>query len=126
MKSPESEQELKEEKIENNLNPEEEVKENSIETESKSSKKTFPKPRRIKRLPVRIVKKNNYFIRNNISYIDYKDTKLLSLFVNKQGQIVSKVFSKLPSSIQRVIAKEIKKARQMKLMPYFFVNQGSF
>lgn len=126
MKNPESEQELKEEKTGDNLNQEEKAKEDTIETESKSSKKNSFKPRKLKRPSARVVKKNNYFVRNNITYIDYKDTKSLSLFVNKQGQIIPKVFSKLPSNIQRVVSKKIKKARQMKLMPYIVVNQGNF
>ncbi|WP_147410466.1 30S ribosomal protein S18 [endosymbiont GvMRE of Glomus versiforme] len=75
---------------------------------------------------MRIVKKNNYFTRNNITYIDYKDIKLLSHFINKQGQIIPKTFVKLPSKIQRIVAKSIKRARQMKLMPYIIVNQGEF
>src|SRR4051812_7716551 len=104
MKNPESEQELKVEKTENNLKQEEKFKEVSTETESKPSKKTSFKSRKLKRLSVRVVKKNNYFVRNNITYIDYKDTKLLSLFVNKQGQIIPKIFSKLPSDIQRVVS----------------------
>ena len=72
------------------------------------------------------MKKSNYFTRNNITYIDYKNTKLLSHFVNKQGQIISKTFSKLPSNIQRIVAKNIKRARQIKLMPYIIVDQGIF
>src|SRR5205085_11924398 len=126
MNNLENEQELKEEKTENNLNQEVEVAESSIETEPKPSKKTSFKPRKFKRLPVKVVKKNNYFVRNNITYVDYKDTKLLSIFVNKQGQIIPKIFSKLPSDIQKVVSKKIKKARQMKLMPYIVVNQGNF
>src|SRR5256885_1354353 len=79
MKNPESEQELKEEKTGDNLNQEEKAKEDTIETESKSSKKNSFKPRKLKRPLARVVKKNNYFVRNNITYIDYKDTKSLSL-----------------------------------------------
>ncbi|RHZ36781.1 30S ribosomal protein S18 [endosymbiont GvMRE of Glomus versiforme] len=96
------------------------------EDKSKSYKKTSPKPKKIKKVSMRIVKKNNYFTRNNITYIDYKDIKLLSHFINKQGQIIPKTFVKLPSKIQRIVAKSIKRARQMKLMPYIIVNQGEF
>ncbi|WP_245939630.1 30S ribosomal protein S18 [endosymbiont GvMRE of Glomus versiforme] len=82
--------------------------------------------KKVKKVSIKIVKKNNYFTRNNITYIDYKDTKLLSHFVNKQGQIIPKTFVRLPSKIQRMVAKNIKRARQMKLMPYIIVNQGEF
>jgi|GEM_PF-1011029 len=126
MKNLESEKELIEEKVENNSSHEEEVKESSIEPESKPSKKAFFKSHKAKRLPVRITEKNNYFIRHNISYVDYKNTKLLSNFVNRQGQIISKTFAKLPSKLQRMVARAIKRARQMKLMPYIIVDQGNF
>jgi small subunit ribosomal protein S18 len=126
MNNLENEQELKVEKTENNLDQEEKIKETSAEAEHKPNKKVSFKPHKPKRLPVKVVKKNNYFVRNSITYIDYKDTKLLSHFVNKQGQIISKIFSKLPSNIQRMMAKSIKRARQIKLMPYIVVDQGNF
>ncbi|KLL03306.1 MAG: 30S ribosomal protein S18 [Mycoplasmataceae bacterium CE_OT135] len=94
--------------------------------EPKSPKKTSLKPRKIKKLSMRIVKKNNYFTRHNITHIDYKNTKLLSHFINKQGQIIPKTFARLPSKVQRIVAKNAKRARQMKLMPYIIVNQGDF
>src|SRR6185369_1078923 len=111
-----------------NLNEDEKVKGKlpEGEEETKSHKKTSPKSRKIKRIPARIVKKNNYFTRNNITHIDYKDTKLLGHFVNKQGQIIPKTFVKLPSKIQKIVTKNIKRARQMKLMPYIIINQGDF
>ena len=88
----------------------------------KVTKKTFFKSR--KRWPIKIIKKNNYFTRHNINYIDYKDTKTLSKFVNSQGQIVSRTFSHLPNKEQRLVARAIKRARQMKLMPDIIVDQG--
>ena len=110
-----------------NLDEDEKVKGKLPEgEETKLRKKTSPKSRKIKRISARIVKKNNYFTRNNITHIDYKDTKLLGHFVNKQGQIIPKTFVKLPSKIQRIVTKNIKRARQMKLMPYIIINQGDF
>ncbi|RHZ37341.1 30S ribosomal protein S18 [endosymbiont GvMRE of Glomus versiforme] len=122
----EKEQETIEEKTEpENLNEDKETTE--VEKDkSKSHKKVSPKLKKVKKVSIKIVKKNNYFTRNNITYIDYKDTKLLSHFVNKQGQIIPKTFVRLPSKIQRMVAKNIKRARQMKLMPYIIVNQGEF
>ena len=110
-----------------NLDEDEKVKGKLPEREEiKLRKKTSPKSRKIKRISARIVKKNNYFTRNNITHINYKDTKLLGHFVNKQGQIIPKAFVKLPSKIQRIVTKNIKRARQMKLMPYIIINQGDF
>src|SRR2546423_11911729 len=117
MKSLENEQELKEEKIEDNLDQEKKLEEISTTTGSESKKKTFFKPRKLKRLLAKKAKRIFYNY-NNITYIDYKNTKLLKRFIDNQGQIISKIFSKLPSKIQRMVAKSIKRARQMKLMPY--------
>jgi small subunit ribosomal protein S18 len=124
MENLENKQELKEEKIESNLEQEKKPEEASTESNKPKPKKNISfKPR--KRLSAKKVKKI-FFIRNKVTYIDYKDTKLLKLFINNQGQIVSKVFSRLPSKVQRMVTKSIKRARQIKLMPYIIVDQGSF
>lgn len=122
MKNLENKQELKEEKTESNL---EEKKSEEVSTKSKSKPKKKVSFKTRKRLSAKKVKKI-FFIRNKVTYIDYKDTKLLKSFIDNQGQIVSKTFSRLPSKIQRMVTKSIKRARQMKLMPYIIVDQGSF
>ena len=126
MNNLDNEKELKEERIEKNSLDQEEKLEGASEGEPRPNKKTSFKSRKPKRPLAKIVKKNNYFTRNGIDHVDYKDTKSLSHFVNRQGQIISKNFSKLPSDIQRAVAKNIKRARKIKLMPYIIVDQGSF
>ena len=85
---------IEEKKDAENLNEDKKAKEGLEEDESKSRKKSSPKSRKIKKIPVQVIKKNNYFTRNNITHINYKDTKLLGHFVNKQGQIIPKTFVK--------------------------------
>ncbi len=76
----------------------------------------------------RIKKKNyyfdDYFIKNRISYIDYKDDKTLRMFLNRQGRIILRTFNKLTSRNQRLLVNAIKRARQMALLPYTIVNQN--
>ncbi|WNE41350.1 MAG: hypothetical protein AM1032_000090 [Mycoplasmataceae bacterium] len=69
---------------------------------------------------------NVYFLKNNIEYIDYKDTEMLGNFINKQGQIVPGIFNKLTLKYQRRVAKAIKRARQMALIPYNIVDQSDW
>ena len=63
-------------------------------------------------------KKSCYFQRNGIKEIDYKDTKLLNKFINDQGKIIPGYVTGVSSKYQRLIAKEIKKARNIALLPY--------
>lgn len=107
------------------VDEEEIIKEESLEKSPEEVKKTtkFSQRKRRKRIPMKIIAKMNYFFRNKIDYIDYKDTKTLQQFINKQGQIIPKKFNRLPTKYQRLVAKAIKRARQMALMPYIIVEQ---
>lgn len=78
------------------------------------------KPKTKKR---KISPKNNYFLKRGIEYIDYKDTHVLRSFLNPQGRIVNKIRSQLTAKQQRFVAKVIKRARQMALLPYTKVEQ---
>jgi small subunit ribosomal protein S18 len=62
--------------------------------------------------------KQCYFQQNNIKYIDYKDVKILSKFVNPNGRIMSAKRTGTSSKMQRQLAAAIKNARFMGLMPY--------
>lgn len=57
-------------------------------------------------------------------YVDYKDKNALSEFVNRQGRIVHRTYTQLTAKSQRQIAKSIKRARQMALLPYTIVEQN--
>lgn len=58
------------------------------------------------------------FTQNKILYIDYKDVKLLQKFTNEQGKITPKRITGTSSGYQRELAKAIKRARHMALLPY--------
>jgi small subunit ribosomal protein S18 len=50
--------------------------------------------------------------------IDWKDPNLLSRFVTERGKIVPRRVSGVTSANQRKLAKAIKRARHMGLLPY--------
>jgi small subunit ribosomal protein S18 len=54
----------------------------------------------------------------NVSNVDYKDVKTLQKFLTSQYKIGSNKRTNLSKQNQRKIAKAIKLARQMGLMPY--------
>jgi small subunit ribosomal protein S18 len=59
-----------------------------------------------------------YFTKNNITYIDYKDTELLKKFVSPNGKIIPRRVAGTSAKYQRMLATAIKRARQMALLPY--------
>lgn len=54
----------------------------------------------------------------NAEKIDYKDTKLLARYTTQRGKIVPSRISAVSAKKQRELAKAIKKARFLALMPY--------
>ena len=59
-----------------------------------------------------------YFKENAITYIDYKDVKLLRRFVTDQGKIMPRRVTGTSAKMHRKLVREIKKARNIALMPY--------
>ncbi|MFD5702219.1 30S ribosomal protein S18 [Streptomyces lasiicapitis] len=53
-----------------------------------------------------------------ITYIDYKDTDLLRKFISDRGKIRSRRVTRVTVRQQRRLAKAIKNAREMGLLPY--------
>jgi small subunit ribosomal protein S18 len=53
-----------------------------------------------------------------ITYIDYKDTALLRKFISDRGKIRSRRVTRLTPRQQREMARAIKNAREMALLPY--------
>ena len=73
----------------------------------------MPKP------PIRKVKKKVcQFCKDKATYIDYKDTTLLRKFISDRGKIRSRRVTRVSSQQQRQLAKAIKNAREMALLPY--------
>ena len=63
-------------------------------------------------------KKFCYFKENSITEIDYKDTKLLSRFINDQGKIMPRRITGTSAKMHRKLVRAIKRARSIALMPY--------
>ncbi|WKX71774.1 30S ribosomal protein S18 [Streptomyces sp. P1-3] len=53
-----------------------------------------------------------------VTYIDYKDTDLLRKFISDRGKIRSRRVTRVTVQQQRQIARAIKNAREMALLPY--------
>ncbi|MEU0841430.1 30S ribosomal protein S18 [Streptomyces sp. NPDC005962] len=53
-----------------------------------------------------------------ITYVDYKDTDLLRKFISDRGKIRSPRVTHVTRQQQRQIARAIKNAREMALIPY--------
>ncbi|WP_163512617.1 30S ribosomal protein S18 [Fodinicola acaciae] len=69
--------------------------------------------------PVRKPKKKaNPLDKDKITYIDYKDTALLRKFISDRGKIRARRVTGVTSQQQRQVAKAIKNAREMALLPY--------
>ncbi|MFF2512678.1 30S ribosomal protein S18 [Streptomyces sp. NPDC058086] len=56
--------------------------------------------------------------RDGITYIDYKDTDLLRKFISDRGKIRSRRVTRVTAQRQRMLARAIKNAREMALLPY--------
>ena len=54
----------------------------------------------------------------NAPKIDYKDVKLLSRFISERGKIVPRRITAVSSKKQRVLARAIKRARNLALIPF--------
>jgi small subunit ribosomal protein S18 len=50
--------------------------------------------------------------------IDYKDTNTLKKYITRRGRILSREKTGLSAKVQRKLAREVKKARFMSLLPY--------
>jgi small subunit ribosomal protein S18 len=60
--------------------------------------------------------------RTDVAFFDYKDFKTLQRYVNQYGQIEPRKRSGLTESKQRQLARAIKRARHIALLP--FVQNG--
>ncbi len=69
--------------------------------------------------PVRAPKKkSNPLKAAKIEYVDYKDTALLRKFISDRGKIRARRVTGVSTQQQREIAKAVKNAREMALLPY--------
>jgi len=56
--------------------------------------------------------------RTDVAYFDYKDFKTLQRYINQYGQIESRKKTGLAESKQRQLARAIKRARHIALLPF--------
>lgn len=63
-------------------------------------------------------KKYCYFTANKVKEIDYKDIYLLKRFITESGKIVPSRITGTKAKYQRQLAKAIKLARYLSLLPY--------
>ena len=68
-------------------------------------------------------KKYCYFKENGITFIDYKDVKLLRRFITDQGKIIPRRVTGSSAKMHRQLVRAIKQARNIALMP--FTNSSS-
>ena len=68
-------------------------------------------------------KKYCYFKENNITFIDYKDVKLLRRFITEQGKIIPRRVTGSSAKMHRQLVRAIKQSRNIALMP--FTSSGS-
>ncbi len=59
-----------------------------------------------------------FFCSQNINEINYKDLELISRFTSSQAKIIDPMHTKTCASHQRKLAKAIKLARHMALLPF--------
>ena len=53
-----------------------------------------------------------------IGFVDYKDTAMLRKFISERGKIRARRITGVSVQEQRLIAKAVKNAREMALLPY--------
>jgi len=64
------------------------------------------------------MEKSCYFCKENIKFVDYKNTELLRNFLTGQAKIMPRRRSGVCSKHQRILSQAIKRARFMALMPF--------
>ncbi|MFZ5830047.1 MAG: 30S ribosomal protein S18 [Planctomycetota bacterium] len=77
--------------------------------------------RRRAKTKIRTKKKDPIFVdgqRPRPMYVDYKDLELLRKLSNRQGKIIGRRKSGCTAVSQRAVARAIKRARYMAMLPY--------
>ncbi|MCQ2229846.1 MAG: 30S ribosomal protein S18 [Bacteroidales bacterium] len=66
------------------------------------------------------IKKKKYcrFKKSGIKYVDYKNPEFLKKFLNEQGKILPRRITGTSLKYQRKVAKAVKRARHLALLPY--------
>lgn len=62
--------------------------------------------------------KGDYFKVQGITHVDYKDVAILKRFLNANGRLMARTRTGLSALNQRKVARAVKRARQMGLLPF--------
>ncbi len=65
--------------------------------------------------------KKDWFVQNNI-VPDYKQPDILKEFIDERGRILPRRATKLNAKTQRMLTREIKRARHLALLPFVREN----
>ncbi|MEK7529231.1 MAG: 30S ribosomal protein S18 [Patescibacteria group bacterium] len=63
-------------------------------------------------------KKSCIFTAEKFGYIDYKNTEILRYFISRHGRVIPRYYSGVSLKYQKQVARAIKRAREMGLLPY--------
>lgn len=63
-------------------------------------------------------KQNPIQLASTVTYIDYKDVETLRHFINQHARLIPRKRTGLSAAHQRMIARSIKRARFMGLLPF--------
>ncbi len=74
--------------------------------------------RKMKPRPKKSRRKVCQFCVDHVEHIDYKDTARLRKYITERGKIMPRRMSGVCAEHQRTLAKAIKTARQVALLPY--------
>lgn len=76
------------------------------------------------RLRGRRRRKVSYLTANKIEKIDYKDVTLLKRFISEQGKMLSSRRTGATARQQRMIARQVRRAREMALLPFVAIDSS--
>ena len=85
---------------------------------ARNGKPSRPRRKREERLGRRVTKKPCYFCIEKMDYVDYKDVALLRKFISDRAKIRSSRVTGNCAQHQRKVARAIKNARELALLPY--------
>lgn len=69
-------------------------------------------------------RKVSFLSQNKIRQIDYKDIAVLKRFINEEGKILGRRHTGTTAKEQRMIARAIRRAREMALLPFVALDSG--
>jgi small subunit ribosomal protein S18 len=67
----------------------------------------------------------SYLVTEKVDYVDYKNVDLLRRFLSDRGKIRSREITGNTIQQQKAVAKAIKVAREMSLLPYQVISSNS-